>query len=130
MLAELQLGMDVEEILSRADSGMPKLWVSHRALNIRRERPEWFSAEAAYTPLAVEGPKKEHLVAYMRGDSVAVLAPRWNVKRGTNWAATSVDLPLGRWENLLTGDSTYGGRLKVQALLQRFPVALFAREGA
>ncbi len=39
MLAELEAGMSVEEIMKRMDSGMPKLWVLYKALHLRRERP-------------------------------------------------------------------------------------------
>ena len=53
--------------MNRMDSGMPKLWVLYKALHLRREKPEWFGREAAYTPLAVEGPKQAHLIAYSRG---------------------------------------------------------------
>ena len=51
MLAELEAGMSVEEIMNRMDSGMPKLWVLYKALHLRREKPEWFGREAAYIPL-------------------------------------------------------------------------------
>jgi maltooligosyltrehalose synthase len=40
-----------------------------------------------------------------------------------------VDLPPGRWKNVLTGDLLNGPRLRVQTVLQRFPVALLTREG-
>ena len=129
MLTELEADMDVKEIMKRMDSGMPKLWVTHKALNLRREKPIWFGADAAYTPLAVEGTKKDHLVAFLRGDTVATLAPRWNLKLGGAWAGTTVDLPPGHWKNVLTSEQVNGGRLRVQTLLQRFPVALFTREG-
>jgi (1->4)-alpha-D-glucan 1-alpha-D-glucosylmutase len=128
LLAELQSGIDVEEILRRADSGIPKLWVLYSALTLRREHPEWFGAEAAYTPLAVDGQKKEHLVAYLRGSRVATLAPRWTLKLGESWAGTTIELPQGRWRNRLTHDVVTGGRLRVQSLLRRFPVALLTRE--
>jgi (1->4)-alpha-D-glucan 1-alpha-D-glucosylmutase len=129
MLAELEGGMNVEEIMKRMDSGMPKLWVTHQALCLRREKPEWFGADAANTPLNVEGTKKEHLVAYLRGDNVATLVPRCTVRLGSSWAGTTVDLPPGRWKNVLTGDLLNGPRLRVQTVLQRFPVALLTREG-
>jgi (1->4)-alpha-D-glucan 1-alpha-D-glucosylmutase len=129
MLAELESGMNVEEIMKRMDSGMPKLWVTHQALCLRREKPEWFGASAAYTPLNIEGTKKEHLVAYLRGDNVATLVPRCTVRLGSSWAGTTVDLPPGRWKNVLTGDLLNGPRLRVQTVLQRFPVALLTREG-
>jgi (1->4)-alpha-D-glucan 1-alpha-D-glucosylmutase len=128
MLRELDAGMDVEEIVRRMNSGLPKLWVIHSALCLRRDHPEWFGAEAEYTPLIAEGSKSDHFVGFLRGDSVAVLVPRWPLKLGGNWAKTTVELPPGPWKNVLTRDAVTGGRLPVQALLQRFPVALLVRE--
>ena len=43
----------------------------------------------------MEGPKQAHLIAYSRGESVAVLAPRWNVKLGSGFGSTTVELPPG-----------------------------------
>src|ERR1700678_617189 len=42
MLSELQAGMTVEEILKRMDSGMPKLWLIHKTMRLRRDKPDWF----------------------------------------------------------------------------------------
>jgi (1->4)-alpha-D-glucan 1-alpha-D-glucosylmutase len=129
MLAELESGLSIEEITRRKDSGMPKLWVLYSALNLRRKNPEWFGADAGYTPIEADGPKKEHAVAFLRGDRVATLVPRWNVKLGGSWGGTTIDLPNFLWRNVLTGETTTGGRLRIQTLLQSFPVALFVREG-
>jgi (1->4)-alpha-D-glucan 1-alpha-D-glucosylmutase len=128
MLSELQKGMRADEIMRGIDSGMPKMWVTHTALSLRREHPEWFGAEADYVPLLAEGHKREHVVSYLRGNHVATVVPRWTLKLGDSWASTTLELPQGRWKNLLTGDGMPGGRLRVQALLQRFPVALLTRE--
>jgi (1->4)-alpha-D-glucan 1-alpha-D-glucosylmutase len=128
MLSELRSGMNVDEIMRRMDSGMPKLYVVHKALQLRREHPGWFGADAAYTPIAVEGSKSDHLIAYLRGNSVAVFAPRWPLKLGGNWAATSFELPQGQWNNILTGEAVMGGPQRVGSLLRRFPVALLTRE--
>jgi (1->4)-alpha-D-glucan 1-alpha-D-glucosylmutase len=87
-----------DEIMRRMDSGMPKLHVVCKALHLRREHPEWFGAEAAYTPMAAQGSKSDHLIAYLRGDSVAVFVPRWPLKLGGNWATTSLELPPGKWK--------------------------------
>jgi (1->4)-alpha-D-glucan 1-alpha-D-glucosylmutase len=130
MLAELQTGMPVEEILKRMDDGLPKLWLIFKALHLRRESPAWFDQSAAYRQMTIEGPRKEHLIAYMRGESVAVIAPRWSVKFGMNFASTTVDLPQGNWKHILTGDSVEGGALRAQRLFKRFPVALLVRNGA
>jgi (1->4)-alpha-D-glucan 1-alpha-D-glucosylmutase len=128
LLAELDRSMDVQTIMERMESGLPKLWVAHSALCLRREHPEWFGAEAEYTPLIAEGTKSDHLVGYLRGDSVVVFVPRWPMKLSSNWASTTVDLPQGKWKNRLTREAVIGGRLRVQALLQQFPVALLTRE--
>jgi (1->4)-alpha-D-glucan 1-alpha-D-glucosylmutase len=128
MLADLQTGMSVEEIMDRMNSGLSKLFVAHTALRLRRERPEWFGADAAYAPLSAEGSKSDHLVGYLRGDSVAVFVPRWPLKLGGGWSSTTVKLPPGRWVNLFTREPAMGGQVRVQTLLQRFPVALLARE--
>ena len=128
MLTELENGLDVEEIMKRIDSGLPKLWVTYKSLRLRGQRPEWFGPDADYKALPAEGPKSEHVVAYSRGDNAATVVPRWTMKSGGNWAGTGIDLPEGRWTNILTGDVVQGGRLRIQPLLQRFPVALLTRE--
>lgn len=128
LLAALIAGMSAEEIMEKMDSGLPKLWVTHCALKLRRSNPEWFGAEAAYSPLAVKGPKQDHVIAYLRGDNVATCVPRWSAKLNGFWSSTTVTLPEGKWRNVLTGDSVAGGEVRLQGLLQRFPVALLTRE--
>jgi (1->4)-alpha-D-glucan 1-alpha-D-glucosylmutase len=127
MLNELHK-IEVEDIMKRIDEGMPKLWLVYKSLCLRKERPEWFGAASTYTPLIAEGSKGEHAVAFLRADRVAAIAPRLPLKLGGNWGKTTLDLPQGLWKNRLTGDSVTGGRLQVQKLLERFPVALLTRE--
>lgn len=128
MLAELERGLDIEDILKSFDNGMPKLWVIYSALKLRREHPDWFGADAVYEPLTIEGPKNDHAIAYMRGDRVATIVPRWNIKLGGNWGSTTVNLPPGNWKNILTRQRVAGGRLRIHNLLQGFPVAILIRE--
>jgi (1->4)-alpha-D-glucan 1-alpha-D-glucosylmutase len=128
LLASLEAGLTPEEIVERAETGLPKLWTIYRCLNLRRTKPEWFGADASYETLPVDGAKKEHAIAYVRGRDVVTLASRWNSKLGGNWSSTTVVLPPGRWRNLLTGDVVSGDRQRIQSLLARFPVALFTRE--
>jgi (1->4)-alpha-D-glucan 1-alpha-D-glucosylmutase len=130
MLRELEGGMEVEEIMQRMDSGLPKLWLAHNALCLRREHPDWFGADAQYSPITADGPKSDHLVGYLRGDRVAVFVPRWPIKLGDKWTTTSIEMPPGEWKNVFTRETFSEGRLRVQNLLQRFPVALLAREVA
>jgi len=129
MLAELRAGMEIEEIVRRADSGMPKLWVTHTALSLRRAHPEWFCANAGYSPILAKGSKSKHLVGFLRGDCVATLVPRWTLRLNGNWAGTVINLPEGQWHNLLSREQIAGGRVSVRDLFQQFPVALLTREG-
>jgi (1->4)-alpha-D-glucan 1-alpha-D-glucosylmutase len=115
------------QVMARAEEGLPKMWVAHHALRLRRERPEWFGAEAAYTPLLAEGPKNDHVIAYLRGDSLAVVVPRLTVKLGGAWREARITLPRGRWLNVLTNGEIDGGRVAVKSLLNSFPVALLVR---
>lgn len=128
MLDELKTGVAPEEITKRAPSGMPKLWVAHRALTLRRDHPEWFGPDAEYTAILATGAKAAHLVGFLRAGCVATLVPRWTIRRGDSWAGTTVELPRGPWRNLLTGDAHSGGRMRIQAILHRFPVALLIKE--
>ena len=128
ILSELGAGMSIERIMESMDSGTPKLWVAHTALCVRRDHPEWFGADAAYQPVLAEGPKREHLVGFLRGDRVAVFAPHLPLKLGSNWASNSIELSRGKWFNRLTRETFAGGSIRVQSLLQRFPVALLTRE--
>jgi (1->4)-alpha-D-glucan 1-alpha-D-glucosylmutase len=115
------------QILARAEDGMPKLWVVHCALLLRRQHPEWFGREAAYTPLTVEGARWDHVIAFMRADSVVTVAPRWTTKIGGAWRDTTVHLPQGEWKDQLTGAS-FRGPVVLKNLLRDFPVALLVRE--
>ena len=130
MLSELEAGMTVEEIMNRIDSGLPKLWTLYCALNLRRNRPEWFGADADFAPLAFEGKKMDHAVGYIRAGSVATIASRWSLKLGGSWANTTVDLPETLWKNLLTNETLSGGRIPMQDILRRFPVALLVKESS
>jgi len=115
-------------VMERMEEGLPKMWVIHQALHLRRERPEWFDAESAYTPLDVAGVKHEYVIAYLRGDSVATVVPRLTMKMEGAWRRTTVSLPEGQWRNRLTGDTVDGGRVAVETLWKDFPVALLVRE--
>lgn len=130
MLSELESGLPPEQILARMDDGMPKMWVLHRALSLRREHPEWFGPEADYTPLMVTGRRADHVLGFLRGNRVAAVIPRWNLRLGGNWSGTAIHLPNGHWKNLLTHDLLNGGSIPMQALLQRFPIAFLQLEEA
>jgi (1->4)-alpha-D-glucan 1-alpha-D-glucosylmutase len=116
------------EAMRRADEGLPKLWTIHRALCLRRQRPESFGAQAAYTPLKVEGLKSEHVIAYLRGDRVATVVPRLTYQLGGEWDQTVVELPRGLWTNRMTGAPLAGGSVAMSEVLREFPVALLVKD--
>ena len=128
MLAELKSGLSVEDIMQKMDTGMPKLWLLHRALELRQQEPAWFGAEAGYTPLMIEGRRMDFAIGFVRGGRVATIVPRWNVKRVANWLGTTIGLPEGRWKNWITSQNLSGGRVPLQSVLERFPVALLVRD--
>jgi (1->4)-alpha-D-glucan 1-alpha-D-glucosylmutase len=132
LLAELAAGLGPDEVLARADEGLPKLAVVRAALALRRRRPEAFGEgpAGAYSPLAVDGPAAGHAVAFARGGDAAIVVPRLVLglaDRG--WEATTVALPAGRWVDVITGEPADGGPVAVADLLARFPVALLERAG-
>ncbi|MDE3192073.1 MAG: malto-oligosyltrehalose synthase [Chloroflexota bacterium] len=120
-------GMPVAEILARMDEGLPKLHVIRRSLAVRAERPDAF-ASGSHDPLAPEGARAAHVVAYARGGEVAVVVPRLVVALAGDWRDTTVALPDGRWCDRLTGAPRAGGVRRVAELLDAFPVALLTRE--
>jgi len=128
LLSELQSGLGLDEIMERMETGLPKLWVIYKTLQLRRQHPEWFSESSDYVPLSLEGSKQVHLVAFRRGESVAVLAPRWNVKLAGAFGATTVELPSGRWTNLFSSEVFDGEKVRAQNLFRRFPVALLVKQ--
>jgi (1->4)-alpha-D-glucan 1-alpha-D-glucosylmutase len=127
LLKEMR-SLKVAQVLERREDGLPKLWVVHKALKLRKEEPEWFGPEAEYVPLTAVGPGCDRVIAFRRGAEVLTVAPRWSHEAGA-WGETAIDVPEGRWTNRLTGEEVVGGRVQVGDLLKDFPVALLTREG-
>ncbi len=127
MVNELKAGLPPAGILKRAESGMPKLWLTYQCLQTRAAHPECFGADAAYVPLPARGSKADHAIGYARGERVVTIVPRWPIKLGDGWAGTTLDLPAGNWTNVLTAEPVSGGRVRLQTVLRSFPVALLVR---
>ncbi len=120
--------MSAAQTMDRIDEGLPKLWTIRHALCLRNARPDWFGAESNYRALKATGTKKQHVIAYMRADSVITIVPRMVVTLAGRWANTAVALPKGEWKNCLTGETVDGGKVLIEGLLRQFPVALLARQ--
>ena len=127
LLAEMRCAT-VEQVLARADDGLPKLWLIRQALNLRQRRPQLFGRDGDYKALRARGTRAAHAIAFSRGDGAIAIAPRLPLTLGGDWAGTTIALPHGGWRNELTGDIVDGGDVPLANLLSRFPVGLLSRE--
>ncbi|HET6294617.1 MAG TPA: malto-oligosyltrehalose synthase [Kribbella sp.] len=124
------------ERLARLDEGAKpkdladeKLLVTSRALRLRRQNPEAFAG--SYTPLPTSN---GHAVAFARGKTAEeagaiTLATRLPVAlhRLGGWGDSTVVLPEGDWQDVLTGRPVGSGAARINELLGDLPVALLAR---
>lgn len=130
------------ELLAHANDGRIKLYLTTRALGLRRERPALF-AEGAYVPLEAAGDHADHVIAFARrlGDAEAVsVAPRLSLRladgeqlppTGAIWGQTRLQLPDAAYTNILTGErleARDGAGLAMAELLGIFPLALLIRD--
>lgn len=109
--------------VSLDDDGRAKLLLVRSALRLRRDRPDLFSH---YDPVAATGAAAGHVLSFDRGGVIPV-ATRLplGLERSGGWRDTRLDLPPGRWRDVLTdrpADPAVG------ALLDTLPVALLVRE--
>lgn len=131
--AALATGLDAcaqltpEAAAARLDDGLAKLWVTTRALQLRARHAS-LAPTASCAPLAVQGDEAASVIAFLRGDGVAVVAPIRTYRRA--WGDTRVTLPPGSWTSVLSGATTAGGDCPVVDLWSPFPVALLERTNA
>lgn len=104
------------------DSGAAKLHLVSRLLRLRRDCPELFGPEASYE--AVDAGARA--IAFSRGDVVTVAPTRALQVQAGGWGEDAVQLPDGRWQDVLTG-ATREGTLRLQELLSDFPVSVLRR---
>ena len=115
------------EALADWDSGMPKLWMTARILNVRKARPEDFSPASKYQPLVAQGSHLGRLLAFRRGDNLIAVVPRFTMTLAGEWADTRLPLPGGAWRNCFT-DQVIQREVLPAALFELFPVALLIRD--
>lgn len=122
--------VDFEErktLLKELNEGEPKLFIIQKFLNFRKTNPETFTT-GTYEPLYATGNKENHIVAYMRNNSVITIVPRYIIQLNNNWDDTSLNIPEGHWINLFTDEEFVGGLIKIKELLINFPVALLIKK--
>lgn len=90
----------VAALLARKDDGLVKMFLLREGLRQRRLTPELFLAGASYAPVQIEGPRSQHVVAFMREREGRVLVAaaarffsRLPSEPGT-WHGTRLVLPL------------------------------------
>jgi (1->4)-alpha-D-glucan 1-alpha-D-glucosylmutase len=119
--------VDAADLWAKPDDGTPKMLVVARALDLRRQKPGPFGPTGSYARLATAGDRAGNVLAYLRGDDVAVIVPRLVMGLAEGWGDTGVELPAGDWTDVLTGRETEGGWVDLAGLTAAFPVALLTR---
>ena len=116
---------DAEKIWHRRAEGLPKLWLIQKTLKLRERLPEFSIFD--YEPLFAEGAHAENIIAFLRGDQVLTIVPRFTLKLNSNWQDTNLELPPGNWRNEFTGEP-WAGRIRIESIFVKFPVALLTRK--
>ncbi|WP_031512853.1 malto-oligosyltrehalose synthase [Streptomyces sp. NRRL F-5123] len=106
-----------------------KLRLTAVALRLRRDNPQWYGPQAAYDPLAADGPAAAHCVAFVRGGGALTAVTRLSrrLEEAHGWRGTVLPLPPGRWRSRLSG-AAFEGRVPLAKLLAESPVELLTRE--
>ena len=103
-----------------ADDGLVKVAVWHRLLRLRARHPLAFAAP--HHALPVDGPDRAGVLAFTRGDHVAVVAAVRAVPVGG-----AVVLPSGPWQDVFTGARHQGGPTALGELLAGLPMTALVR---
>jgi (1->4)-alpha-D-glucan 1-alpha-D-glucosylmutase len=131
------------ELVKMKEDGRVKMYVTARALAVRRARAALFQ-QGAYRALEVTGAHADHVCAFARvhaDAAVLTVVPRLLARRGADslpvgadyWADTRVAVPAGvpaAFRNDFTGERVHGTSLAVADVLATFPVALLESEAA
>jgi (1->4)-alpha-D-glucan 1-alpha-D-glucosylmutase len=117
------------------DEGLAKVHVVAQALAVRRSSAPAFGDWSTYTPLAVAGPGRNHILAVARGTrgdpmAVVTVVPRLILGRTVDWAATHLELGPGRWaDRLWAGPGVEGPAPTLGEIFERHTLALLERAG-
>jgi (1->4)-alpha-D-glucan 1-alpha-D-glucosylmutase len=138
----------VRALLDNLDDGRAKLYLTWKTLGLRAAYVDVFQ-HGDYTPLAIEGPRAEHLCAYARTYRkrvVVAVAPRWYARLADEgqlspppdcWHECRIQAPdanAQQYQNLFTGtpeipqvdgDKSW---FAASGLLADFPLALLSNQ--
>ncbi|MGW7363812.1 malto-oligosyltrehalose synthase [Streptomyces sp. NPDC054841] len=114
----------------RESSADEKARLTRAALQLRRRRPEVFGESGTYRSLAADGPAAAHCLAFCRSGEVVTAVTRLSLRldESGGWGDTSLELPEGRWTDVLAPEREFsGGRVPLTELFAERPVALLER---
>jgi (1->4)-alpha-D-glucan 1-alpha-D-glucosylmutase len=120
--------LTIQQILAREEEGLPKMWVIRQALRTRRRYRQAFTSDGDYSPLTGSGSAADHFIAFARSGDIVVIVPRLVLSLDNSWGSTTLKIPPGSWNNQFTGARVTGGAVKLQEILNDFPVALLTCE--
>jgi (1->4)-alpha-D-glucan 1-alpha-D-glucosylmutase len=108
--------------------GRIKLAITALLLEIRRENEAIFASQI-YEPIAIEGEKAQRAIGYVRGEPgrrCCVFVARFPGQREADpqWGDTAATIPSENWMDMFTGRLFPGGRIALQSLFDRLPVAV------
>ncbi len=108
------------------DVGGVKMAVLQAVLALRRRHPTSFTT-SAYRAHELEGPEPRAAIAFRRGADVVVVVPRFPLTGANLHRATTLHLPRGSWQNVMTDEAPVSGHVSVAALTQQLPVSVLER---
>lgn len=120
--------LTIQQILAREEEGLPKMWVIRQALRTRRRYRQAFTSDGGYSPLTGSGSAADRFIAFARSGDIVVIVPRLVLSLDNSWGSTTLKIPPGSWNNQFTGARVTGGAVKLQEILNDFPVALLTCE--
>ncbi|MEO0374802.1 MAG: malto-oligosyltrehalose synthase, partial [Cyanobacteria bacterium P01_A01_bin.17] len=137
--SEIDLSGLLAELLRTPETGWVKLFLTHRVLQVRREKADLFQ-RGSYQRLTLGGSLQDHVVTFARewsGECAIAIAPRLFTKLvepgvlplGERiWQETRITLPSGfnaSWHDTISGRTIDGeDTLWLRDILAEFPVAL------
>jgi (1->4)-alpha-D-glucan 1-alpha-D-glucosylmutase len=131
------------DLIADWQDGRAKLYLTWKALNLRRQYRELF-LDGSFLPLQISGGRTNNLIAFARhkGDKwTLTIVPRWLADAGAPvawarmtafWRGTKISLPPkapSRWGNVLSGEvvelarGRKGSALRAEEVFGDFPVA-------
>lgn len=134
-LAALPETEAIREVLGTLEDGRVKLLTMQKTLAARNAHRATFD-DGAYTPIEVSD--ADHAFAYLRGDDVLVVIPRFTytltggkaaMPLGSAWGDLRVSAPSGTWRDAFTGKNLEASSdgLGLAEVFGEFPVAVLVR---